>query len=133
MATASTHNITGMHCKACVSKVTDALKSIDGIRSINVSLHPPLAEVEMSDHVPTETLDRAVQTAGGYRLVETGAAPEAASTAAPKKSLYPLFLIVGYIAGTVAIVAFATGEQSPHVLMRYFMGGFFLVFSFFAA
>ena len=45
--------------------------------------------------------------------------------------VYPLFLIVGYIAGTVAIIALATAETAPHVLMRYFMGGFFLVFSFF--
>jgi hypothetical protein len=42
-----------------------------------------------------------------------------------------LFLIVGYILGTVVLVALATGERTPHVLMRYFMGGFFLVFSFF--
>jgi hypothetical protein len=89
----------------------------------------------MDTHVTTTTLDRAVASVGQYHLSD-GKSPSTISTApdsasAPKESLYPLFLIVAYIAGTVALVALATSERSPHVLMRYFMGGFFLVFSFF--
>jgi hypothetical protein len=85
----------------------------------------------MQSHVATEILNRAAKAAGGYQIVEGNSAPHSVTAAAPKESLYPLFLIVGYIVGTVAIVGLATGERSPHVLMRYFMGGFFLVFSFF--
>jgi hypothetical protein len=87
----------------------------------------------MDSHVPEETLSRATQAVGGYRLEEAGSAPFAADseTAESKESLYPLFLIVAYIAGTTALVAMASGDRSLHALMRHFMAGFFLVFSFF--
>jgi copper chaperone CopZ len=137
-----TYNIAGMHCQSCVKKTTAALQEVPGVTAAAVSLTPPVARVEMGRHVSTDELDQAVRTAGDYRLTEaTGAAdlPSAPHTiAAPVDepmesagSLYPLILIVGYIAGTVAIIAWATGASSPHVLMRYFMAGFFLVFSFF--
>lgn len=120
-----------MHCQSCVGRVTSALESVAGVSSATVSLDPPQARVEMNNHVPIELLDRAVQTAGDYHVVAGGSPVVTSDTTAPKESLYPLFLIIGYIAGTVAIISLATGETAPHVLMRYFMGGFFLVFSFF--
>jgi copper chaperone CopZ len=132
-----TYEVVGMHCQSCVGKVTDALQRVDGVTSAQVSLNPPTARVDMSMHVPMAELNRAVQTAGDYRIVEAAAEPgahaeaDAAIDPPPRESLYPLFLIVGYLLGTIALVAIATGERSPHVLMRHFMGGFFLVFSFF--
>jgi len=48
-----------------------------------------------------------------------------------KPSLYPLVLIVAYIAGAVALGAWARGARSWHSVMLDFMAGFFLVFSFF--
>jgi copper chaperone CopZ len=133
-----TYDITGMHCQSCVTKVTAALQGVAGVTTASVTLQPPQARVDMATHVPTEQLDRAAQHAGAYHVTDAlpvlhAAAPSATATSGeqPKESLYPLFLIVGYLAGVVAMVALATGERSPHELMRYFMGGFFLVFSFF--
>jgi copper chaperone CopZ len=144
-AKGDTFAIRGMHCQSCVRKVTDALRSVAGVADATVSLAPPAARVELSRPVALAELQQAVAHAGDYRIAEStglpgltivegpGAAaslsPHAAE--APRESLYPLFLIVAYIAGTVALVALATGERSPQELMRYFMGGFFLVFSFF--
>lgn len=119
-----TYDIVGMHCESCVRKVTTALDSVDGVTSARVSLNPPQAQVEMGVHVPTETLNRALKTAGDYRLADGQAESIPTSAVAAKESLYPLFLIVAYIIGTVVIVAIATGERVPHVLMRYFMSGF---------
>jgi cation transport ATPase len=133
-----TYALTGMHCQSCVSKTTAALRAVPGVTSATVTLSPPQAVVEMSQHVPTKSLDQAVRAAGDYRLSEAQAELAAATTAspqgaeeAPKESLYPLFLIVGYIAGTVALIAYAAGTRSPEALMQWFMAGFFLVFSFF--
>jgi len=126
-----TYKIIGMHCESCVRKVSAGLESVKGVKSAQVSLDPPQAQVEMDDHIPTETLSRAVETIGDYHLADGQPQSSAPATEAPKESLYPLFLIVGYILATVVVVAMATGERSPHILMRYFMGGFFLVFSFF--
>jgi copper chaperone CopZ len=133
-----TYEVLGMHCQSCVAKVTAALQGVAGVTAASVTLNPPQARVEMAQHVSTVELDRAAQAAGAYHVIDAmpvlhAGEPSATVTSGeqPKESLYPLFLIVGYIAGTVALVALATGERSPHVLMRYFMGGFFLVFSFF--
>ncbi|MEL6211535.1 MAG: MauE/DoxX family redox-associated membrane protein, partial [Pseudomonadota bacterium] len=49
----------------------------------------------------------------------------------PGESLYPLFLIVGFIAGVTLLVAVSTGDWSAEPLIRHFMAGFFIVFSFF--
>lgn len=50
-------------------------------------------------------------------------------------SLFPLFLIVGYILGVTVLIevgaALAGGGWSAERAMRHFMAGFFLVFSFF--
>jgi copper chaperone CopZ len=126
------YNVTGMHCRSCSEKVSNALRSTAGVTSAVVTLDPPQARVEMTRHIPTDTLDQAVRAVGDYHLSESF--PETAniiSAAKPKESLFPLFLIVGYIAGAVAVVAFNTGDRSVHTMMRHFMAGFFLAFSFF--
>ena len=62
--------------------------------------------------------------------------PKAAASSAgqadgPPESLYPLFLIVGYILGVVLLIAATTGRWDIMPMMRHFMAGFFIVFSFF--
>ncbi|MHA7813102.1 MAG: MauE/DoxX family redox-associated membrane protein [Phycisphaerales bacterium] len=49
----------------------------------------------------------------------------------PPESLYPLFLIVGFILGVTSLVAWSTGNWQVEPMMRHFMAGFFIVFSFF--
>lgn len=129
-----TYRVEGMHCGSCVAQVTSALERVTGVKSAAVSLQPPTAEVDMQDHVPLTKLNESLQKVGNYRVADMHADAQASGSdtaAASQESLYPLFLIVGYILGTVLLIALLTGEWSPHVLMRYFMGGFFLVFSFF--
>jgi copper chaperone CopZ len=127
-----TYAVTGMHCRGCAEKISNALRSTDGVTSAEVTLDPPQARVELSRHVSTETLNSALRSAGDYKLTASnGTSAQAVSPAEPKASLFPLFLIVGYIAGTVAIIALVTGDRSVETLMRHFMAGFFLVFSFF--
>jgi copper chaperone CopZ len=138
------YDIHGMHCQSCISRVGAALRGVPGVVSADVSLTPPRARVEMSQHIPTVELARAVQGAGDYQLSDgdhahtagtlpilSGPATPAATAETPKESLYPLFLIVGYIAGAVAVIAWATQTTDAAVMMRHFMAGFFLVFSFF--
>lgn len=151
-----TYSITGMHCQSCVQKLTSALRAVPGVVSARVSLVPPIAEVEMGREVTVDALAAAVRSAGEYTIAESEAprspsrprwheetdpavASLAAAAGAPKPSLYPLALIVGYIAGTSALIAFALPEHAhaaaaapaAHAFMNHFMAGFFLVFSFF--
>ncbi len=129
-----TYDIAGMHCQGCVRKVAEALRKVQGINSVEVTLQPPRARVEMSGHVDTRLLNDALKGAGDYQLSETAASPPAETTGmdvAPRENLFPLLLIIAYIAGTVGLIALVTRDYSLHALMGHFMAGFFLVFSFF--
>ena len=129
--------ISGMHCQGCVSKITSALQGVDGVQSVQVTLQPPRANIAMERHVPLNEFNQAVRAAGSYSLAESPDMPAPDAAAIPTiaeerpESLYPLFLIVGYLLGAVLLIALATGHWSLHPLMSHFMGGFFLVFSFF--
>lgn len=131
------YTVTGMHCASCVAKIEDALRSIDGVTNAHVTLDPPAAVVEMSSHVPLTRLNEAVAAKGNYRLDESGHAATSPATGTHDEetsggeSLFPLFLIVGYILGVVLLVAATTGDWSVEPIMRHFMAGFFVVFSFF--
>lgn len=133
--------IQGMHCPACVQRLTAAFEEVPGVRSARVSLKPPRAHLESDAPLDIEEIDRAARSAGNYSVAAPTAAPAPeepshlhaaeSSTGEPKPSLYPLLLIVGYIAGTVALTTHFRAAWSWHTLMSDFMAGFFLVFSFF--
>ncbi len=139
--------VDGMHCDGCASKIRDAVRRVEGVSDASVSHRDGRATVTADPGVDRAKIIAAVASAGDYTATVAeppafGTEPDGASvrpegatersdTAEPPESLYPLFLIVGYIAGTVALAAVATGDWSMATLMRHFMAGFFLVFSFF--
>lgn len=127
----------GLHCGACVDRVSAALKKVPGVRAATVTLVPPRAEIEFDTPVGIDTLAAAVRSAGNYTISATagaGSAPAAPEPSAdsPPTSLYPLALIVAFIAGVTALTTFVrAGSGGWHAWMNDFMAGFFLVFSFF--
>lgn len=139
MSKARTYGIDGMHCGSCVGKVTEAVRAVDGADDVAVTLDPPRLVVTTRDDVPREAIAAAVEGAGDYRLgadVPTAPSTPAASGASASaetdnERLYPLFLIVAFLLGTVLIVHFTTPGTTWPDTMRHFMAGFFLVFSFF--
>lgn len=140
----ATLKINGMHCGACAIKISGALLKLNAIESANVSPHEGKAVISgrpLPDH---DALSDAVASAGDYTLTSVEDAEPAAATSEtathqhhamaeeqPGESLYPLFLIVGFIAGVTLLVAVSTGDWSVEPLMQHFMAGFFIVFSFF--
>lgn len=137
----TTLSITGMHCPACVQRLTAAFSAVPGVRSARVTLSPPQAQLESDGPLPPEALERAARGAGNYSIVPPATTPMPI-TAAPdhathepmdekKPSVYPLLLIVAFIVGTAGMTTFFRGDGAWHTLMLDFMAGFFLVFSFF--
>ena len=143
-----TYGLTGLHCNACVGRVSKNLEPL-ALR-VAVSLNP--MQVVLTDtQADYETLKRAVESAGKYGLVPEQAsnmplalinsaqeAPEiiaSGSLSASWLSTYsPLLLIVAYIlGGSVLVQVGLNGWAGVTAMetMRYFMAGFFLVFSFF--
>lgn len=128
-------SVQGMTCGGCAAKVRSALEAVSGVRSAAVSHETGHAVLSVDAGVDERALLEAASVHGAYTAqlaaVESIAATEPAVADAPRKSLYPLFLIVGFIAGTTLLVALGGGDWSLGTLMRHFMAGFFLVFSFF--
>ncbi|RYX97772.1 MAG: heavy-metal-associated domain-containing protein [Comamonadaceae bacterium] len=146
-----TYPLQGLHCKACVGRVTRKLEPLAG--QVEVSLQP--MQVVLTDaHADFTALQAAVAGAGSYTLLPGAPAaaapstpadnPTAASTAwdavddTAAQSWFatyrPLLLIVGYILGASLLAQVAHGgvaAMGAEETMRYFMAGFFLVFSFF--
>lgn len=138
-----TYNISGMTCEGCIAKVSHLLKQLPNVKSVNINLEKGEAEIEMSKHIATPSLQEALKDYPKYKLTEQNhhnntkprnifeevpAAEEEKSWAATYK---PILLIFGYITA-ISLIVGNTGEgYSWMVFMRSFMAGFFLTFSFF--
>ena len=140
--------LTGLHCNACIGRVTKSLEPLAS--GVTVTLNP--MQVVLKDATADfETLKNAVAGAGNYVLVpnQVSNTPLAQSTrarAAPETivndslsaswlaTYSPLLLIVAYILGGSLVLQTGMGGLASITAMdtmRYFMAGFFLVFSFF--
>jgi copper chaperone len=58
--------IAGMHCGACVKRVTNALKSV--APKVTVSLDPPRAVLDVAEALPLAQLAAALAQAGDYQI-----------------------------------------------------------------
>ena len=143
-----TYALTGLHCNACVGRVTKSLEPL--ATNVVVSLNP-MQVVLTGARADVGTLQSAVAAAGKYTLLPnqeatTATAQQIRAQAAPEviaqkeafgswlATYSPLLLIVAYILGGSVLVHIGLGGTASVSLMetmRYFMAGFFLVFSFF--
>ncbi len=60
--------IKGMSCGGCVQNVEKALRQVDGVNTVNVSLTPPQAVIDTDYTINTEHLQQALAKAGGYSI-----------------------------------------------------------------
>ncbi|MEM9066136.1 MAG: MauE/DoxX family redox-associated membrane protein [Planctomycetota bacterium] len=120
--------ITGMHCGSCVERIERAVRDVHGVTDVAVSLERSELVVMGTPEPDAVVVARAVESAGSYLVKpSTAEGPEVRTL----RRLYPLLLIVTFILGTTILIAASTGVWDPAVVMRHFMAGFFLVFSFF--
>lgn len=60
--------IEGMSCGHCVAHVEEALKEVDGVKSILVNLEEKTAVIELTQNIDDGKLEQAINQAG-YKLV----------------------------------------------------------------
>jgi copper chaperone CopZ len=131
--------VKGMHCGGCAGKIRTALHSVSGVQEASVSHETGGVDVQVKSGTEPSELIAAIESAGDYSATSVGASAESTNAQrqvviaeeSTKESLYPLFLIVGFIAGVTLLVAYGTNVWALESVMRHFMAGFFLVFSFF--
>jgi copper chaperone CopZ len=131
------YSIAGMHCQACERKVQQALASVPGVNSAEVSLATASATIDSARHIPLSELSAAVKQVGDYQIN-----PAASDTAcevgehSPSNQSWlatykPLLIIAAFILGGTVLIAQQSGDWQATALMNSFMGLFFVVFSFF--
>lgn len=124
----------GITCMGCVNKVSAALSEITGITNVEVSLENKGATITMSEHVAAQLMNEKLAQVGNYRLVETPVMKplEAEEASKPFIETYkPLLIVLTYLLGAVALQQLVLQSWNGSVAMQMFMGGFFVVFSFF--
>ncbi len=125
------YSIDGMTCGACVAKVKKALEDIPAVNTAMVQLETPQARLDLKETVSPSELQQAI---GKYKISPLKETGEIKSEALAEKSLRtykPLLLIIAFIFGVSLLAQYPFDTFSFMLWMRYFMAGFFLVFSFF--
>jgi copper chaperone CopZ len=132
-----TYHINGMTCTGCQAKVQWLLQQVPGVTNVDVDLKNNEAIISMDKHVPTADLKAALAPYPKYTLTEDHRPNETniSVNAEDKRSFAatykPVLLVFGYIAVISTLIAGANEHFDWMLAMRTFMGGFFLVFSFF--
>lgn len=132
-----TYNITGMTCNGCKASVEKSLNTLDAVNEVKVNLEKGEAEITMSSHVSTETLQNALSDK--YTITEKQEKNVFASSdmssmpmeenKSKLQQLKPLLLIIFYIASASILLHYK--DWSWSAFMLDFMGLFYIVFSFF--
>ncbi len=125
-----TYTVTGMTCNGCKTSVEDALNSIKNVVNAKVDLEKAEAIVEMSKHISTDILQKAISNK--YTISQKNET-NVFQSSEPKKTelqqLFPLFLIFGYISISALLLNYKPWDLTGFMLD--FMGLFYIVFSFF--
>lgn len=132
-----TYKISGMTCNGCLGKVKSLLSSVNGVSHVNIDLQKGEAAINMAQHIPTDTLREALKEYPKYQLSEANHLPIVPAQIPEEDSrswvqIYkPVILIFAYLTGITLLIEWGHGGFSLERWMNHFMGGFFLVFSFF--
>lgn len=125
------YNITGMTCSNCEAKVKDALLRLPGIISADINRQEGTAQISMSKHISLTELQNAISKDGKYKISAVEHNEMVEQTKSWLETYKPVLLIFTFITITTLLIQFTNPHFDLMQWMRHFMGGFFLVFSFF--
>lgn len=124
-----TYQLTGMTCSSCVAKVKSALFQVEHVTGVEVSLPEQTVTVTMDKHVALNDLQQVLENR--YQITATHHHESTEQVKSWLVTYKPVILIFVYIATITILIEWKSGHFDPMEGMRYFMAGFFLVFSFF--
>ena len=125
-----TYTINGMTCEGCVAKVTYLLEQHSNISLAKIELKNNTATLTVEKEIAIDELRRLFEAHPKYTITFSNS-NEDKQNKHVFTTYKPLLLIFLFIAATTAIVSIDNGKIDVMLWMRYFMAGFFIVFSFF--
>lgn len=127
-----TYQLTGMTCTSCEARVKTALLSISDVLQVEVSKEENTATISMEKHIPIGVFQTAIGGSDSkYKIRALQHSEIVESTKAWYITYKPILLIFLYINIVIGAIQFGNEQFDWMIWMRYFMAGFFLVFSFF--
>ena len=127
-----TYSLTGMTCSGCEMGVKSKLLKLPEITSVDLSKDTNSATISMTQHIAIHDLQEAI---GGnnskYQITTSHQNDTVEEVRSWFETYKPIILIFAYITGVSFLVQIGTTRFDNLLFMRYFMAGFFLVFSFF--
>ena len=124
-----TYKLTGMTCSSCEAKVKSALLSIENSINVIVSKAENSITITMDKHIALTDLQKSLDPKYQISAVEHNEIAE--QTKSWLETYKPILLIFAYITAITLIIQSKNEIFNSMEAMRYFMAGFFLVFSFF--
>lgn len=113
-----------MSCQSCVAKVKGRLLEKQGVSEVEVALKPPTVKVSAGELLTVESMNEWLSLLGKYQVqaLSVSRLPEKSA-----QTYRPLLILLAYLLVLSAVLGW------PHWqgMMRLFMGGFFIAFSFF--
>ena len=127
-----TYKLTGMTCSNCEAKVKSALLMVENVTNVEVSKDENSATITMDKHIALQDFQKALNKKDSKYQIWAINHNETAEQARTWFETYkPILLIFAYITGITLLIQLKNETFNPMEAMRYFMAGFFLVFSFF--
>jgi cation transport ATPase len=131
------YTVSGVTCEGCVAKVKHKLLMHPDISGAEVTLKDQKAVITMQRHLTVDELQNAIGRDSKYIIKEDHshhAHGRNADDQEPKSWLEtykPILMIFAFITAVSLIFGSHNGQVHGMMFMNIFMGGFFLVFSFF--
>ncbi len=128
---------TNLNCNTCVAAVKPYLDSEPSITAWNVDIAASEKTLTVHGDAVSGAVVRDAVAKAGFRVLdelvpETSRTAEAIPDEQPEAITYfPLLLILAFLLGTTGLLELKEGGFLWYRAMNNFMGGFFLVFSFF--
>ncbi len=132
-----TYTVDGITCDGCVAKVKHKLLLHPDITAADVQLDGGNTSVTMQRHISVDELQDAIGRDSKYTIREDVSRhhPVGSNTEEDTRSWFstykPILLIFAFITVISLITSTGNGAVNGMTFMSTFMGGFFLVFSFF--
>ncbi len=123
-----TYAIEGISCSGCVKAIEQVLTEIPKLKVVEISQDPAQVTLEMPSGTPLQQLNQALSVAGDYKLSGNPPDHEEAQSA---YSYRPLILIFSFLTLAVTLEQWGLINIDIPLALKHFMGGFFLIFSFF--
>ncbi len=126
-------SVDGISCGKCVKKIEDLFITVPDIKVTKIDINNKTIQFKSEKNLTYQVLNNIFTESNlsKYTIAELELVTNKKSKFEILTKLFPLFLIISYLVGIVFISAYTTKNFSVSKMMSNYMGGFFIIFSFF--